>query len=68
MKNHESISLSGHTPNVQSWTWSVCVKSLTLEDIWLEHMLISGGDSHLTNFFCKIELDSTQNFNRKQDE
>jgi hypothetical protein len=36
------------------------VKSLALNEIWHEHVFISGNSLHLTCHFCKIELGSTQ--------
>src|SRR3954470_13195914 len=36
-----------------------CVKSPTSDNIWPEHVLISGGNPHLTSRFCRAELDPT---------
>src|SRR4051812_19579393 len=41
----------------------VSVKSLTSDNIWPEHVLISGGNPHPTSRFCRVELGLTTLFN-----
>src|SRR3954470_8763687 len=43
-----------------------CVKSPTSDNIWPEHVLISGGNPHPTSRFCRVELGPTTFLNNRQ--
>lgn len=47
-----------HAPSPIGLDVRDCVKSLTLNSVWHEHMFISEDNPHLSSWNCRDELDS----------